>query len=311
MKNVIIVVLGGLLILQTAYLLVGRGKSSTERTQHASEVSAEVAPEPMVSVPASPVNEEVPKQTTEQLEKAHNLIASLFEQNQQLEEEAKPSFKKGLEQVMQSPEMEGMLKNRAKQQAIRKYAGLLAKLGLSPDQEAVLNELFMQREQAEMKTGINWMTGNIEEAQAQSLAARDQIHQQILEQFGQETLDSYRYWEDTEGQRTAVSRMNRKLGESSVDEGTSDWLVGMMHETQSQFEELDRLSKPENFDPRVFTPEYRESIMGQVDQLHATYVQNAQTYLTPDQLTGYETTLQQQRLELDRFLEFTHQSVKK
>ena len=104
--------------------------------------------------------------------------------------------------------------------------------------------------------------------------------------------------------------MNQKLGADGVDDQTSDWLVGMMYETHGQFEDLDHLSQPENFNPRDFNPEYRDSILEQVDGLHETYVHNARDYLTPDQLSGYETTLQQQRQELNQFLRFTYQAVK-
>lgn len=309
MKNIVIGVMGLLLILQTTYLWGVVKKTPTDSSQPPAAVPAEA-----VAINPSSItdihDEAKPADDNKQLEKAHNLIASLYEQNQQLEEDAEPSLEKGIEQMMESPEMKGILDNRATRQAKRKYAGLLDLLDLSPEQKAVLNELFIQREKAEMNTGMSWMMGDVDNALAQSLAAREQIHQQIEEQFGQQTLVAYRYWEDTEDQRTAVNRMNQKLGEGGVDEQTSEWLVGMMYETQGQFEELDYLDQPENFNPRDFNPEYRNSILEQVDDLHETYVQNALDYLTPDQLTSYESTLQQQRRELDQFLRFTYQAVK-
>ncbi len=306
MKNIVIGVMGLLLILQTAYLLVGNKESPSDSKPPPAEVPVEEAAIALSDAPG----ESKPADNNPQLEKAHNLIASLYEQNQQLEEDAKPSLKKGVEQMMESPEMKGMLGNRAKREAKRKYAGLLDRLNLSPEQEAELNKLFIQREKAEMSTGMSWMMGDVDNALAQSLAARDQIHQQIEQEFGQQTLEAYRYWEDTEDQRTAVNRMNQKLGAGGIDEETSDWLVDMMHETHGRFEELDHLSQPENFNPRDYNPEYRASILGQVDDLHETYVYNAQNDLTPDQLTQFETTLQQQRQELDQFLRFTYRAVK-
>jgi hypothetical protein len=309
MKNMVIGVMGLLLILQTAYLLVGSKETPSDSKQPPAAVPVEEA---AIASPAlsDALNESKSADNNQQLEKAHNLIASLYEQNQQLEEDAKPSLKKGIEQMVESPEMKGMLSNRAKREAKRKYAGLLNRLNLSPEQKAKLNELFIQREKAEMSTGMSWMMGDVDTALAQSLVARDQTHQQIEQEFGQQTLDAYRYWEDTEDQRTAVNRMNQKLGAGGVDEETSDRLVGMMYETHGRFEELDHLSQPENFNPRDFNPEYRDSILGQVDDLHETYVYNAQNDLTPDQLTQFETTLQQQRRELDQFLRFTYQAVK-
>ncbi len=309
MKNMVIGVMGLMLILQTTYLLVGGKKTPPDSNPPPAAVPADAVAINPPSI-SDIYDESKPAAANQQLEKAHNLIASLYEQNQQLEEDAEPSLEKGIEQMMKSPEMKGMLGNRATRQAKRKYAGLLDRLDLSPEQKAVLNELFIQREKAEMNTGMSWMMGDVDNALAQGLAARDQIHQQIEQQFGQQTLDAYRYWEDTEDQRTAVNRMNQKLGEGGVDEQTSEWLVGMMYETQGQFEELDYLDQPENFNPRDFNPEYRNSILEQVDDLHETYVYNAQNYLTPDQLSGYETTLQQQRQELNQFLRFTYQAVK-
>jgi hypothetical protein len=48
----------------------------------------------------------------------------------------------------------------------------------------------------------------------------------------------------------------------------------------------------------------------QFDVLYETYVYNARNDLAPDQLTSFETTLQQQRRELNQFLRFTYQAVK-
>ena len=54
------------------------------------------------------------------------------------------------------------------------------------------------------------------------------------------------------------------------------------------------------------TPERREEVMGQVEEMHQEYVKEAAPILNEDQLTKYEENLGKQRNDLDGFLKFTH-----
>jgi hypothetical protein len=242
----------------------------------------------------------------ETLKQANDLIAALYEENQALEEETEPSLMKGIKQIVESPEMQGMIRAGMSDEVKRSHGALFRRLGLNPEQEAAMTDLIIAHGMKGIETGIHWMTGNLEESSAQTVAAREELHGEIEKLLGPERLAMYKYWEDTKNERESVQKFNRNLGEEPLDEETSDQLVDMMFEERVHFEELDYLSRPENFDPKEMTPEYREDIMGQVEELHEVYVEEAAPMLTEDQLTSYESSLSRQRKELDGFLKFTH-----
>ncbi len=247
--------------------------------------------------------------SVDQLKKANNLIGALFEANQALEEEGAPSLARGIKQIVESPELKGMIRQRMSGQVKRSHAALFRRLGLSPDQEVSMMDLLIEQNIAGIETGFHWMTGNHELSSASIVAAREKMHEDILQQFGPEALTEYQYWEATKNERESLTKFNRSLGDATLDEETSDWMVGMMYETRGEFEELDYLSQPENFDPEEMTPEYRKEVMGQVDTLHGRYLEEAAPVLNEDQLTQYEANLARESKQLDRFLKFSHGMV--
>ncbi|MCF7849721.1 MAG: hypothetical protein K9M45_12800 [Kiritimatiellales bacterium] len=304
-KNIIIAVQSLFVIGLGAYVVTSNRGGQPEPLPAAQSGIAKENAEAPSSVESKQV------QDTKQLSKAHNLIAALYEENQALEKETEPSLEKGIKQLVESPGMQNVIRKDASRKVKHNYAGLFKKLGFGPEQEAALMAMLVDQKVESAGTDIQWMAGNIEEAAKQMVAAREKIHQQILEQFGQEALDEYRYWEATEDERKAVTKMNRDLGENRLDGEASDMLVGMMYDTLGEFKELDYLGQPENFDPRDFNPEYRENIMGQVDQLHGRYLEQAAATLSPLQLATYEATLSQQRKDLEQFLRYTFNLMSK
>lgn len=242
----------------------------------------------------------------EQLGKANDLIVALHEQNQSLEADAQPSLAKGLQQIVDSPELKEMMRAGMSRGLKRSHGGLFRKLGLSEEQEAVMSEIILDQNIEGIANGIQWITGNVEESAARMVESRDKVHAGIREKLGVEVLAEYEYWEDSKNERESVQKFNRSLGEAGLDEATNDELVGMLYDARADFPELERLSKPENYDPREMNADRREDLLGQVEELHGVYMQDAGQVLNQEQLVQLETSLGKQRQELDGFMKFTH-----
>ena len=242
----------------------------------------------------------------EQLEKANDLIVALHEQNQSLEADAQPSLAKGLQQIVDSPELKDMMRAGMSQGLKRSHGGLFRKLDLSEEQEAVMSEIILDQNIEGIANGIQWITGNVEDSAARMAEAREKVHAGIREKLGVEVLAEYEYWEDSKNERESVRKFNRSLGEAGLDEATNDELVGMLYDARADFPELEHLSQPENYDPREMDAERREDLLGQVEELHGVYLKDAGQLLNQEQLIQLEASLGKQRQELDGFMKFTH-----
>lgn len=326
MKNLIIVILTFGVVALAGYTYKLQKTIQTQETLPSNAdkpVVVEVAPKPEPPPPVTPPpvvenneNEFVDPDSfsdtskeeaaLNQLKKANELIAALHEANQELEEETEPDIFKGIKQIMESPEIKGMIEQGMTRDMKRRNASLFRWLNLDPAQEDQVMQLMIENGMQEMGRGIQWMTGNIEGANEDMLASRASMHAELEQLIGPEKLEIYKYFEDSRNEREAVSRFNRQLGENKLSDEASDELVGMMYDTRAEYPDLDNLSRPENFNPRDMTPERREDVMGQVEQLHGQYVENARPMLSDDQLSSYEQSLSNQRRQLNGFMEFTH-----
>ena len=306
MKNVVIGLLGFMVAGLGIYIVslkTGEPLEIVATTNLAKPASLEIGlPDPAHS-------ETTPEESgdaAKQLEKAHDLIAALLEENQALEDGIEPSLLNGIQQIVESPEMKTMVRAGLTGKMNRAHAALFQSLGLTPSQEEAMKELLVGHSMEGIQTGFLWMLGNHEESSAHTIAAREQLHGEIENLLGSEKLAEYEYWDDSRNERRSVAKLNTALGDDQLDDTTSDELVDMMYDIRGEFPELDYLSKPENFSPREITPDHREDIMEQVKNLHTRFEEEAVQILNPDQLAQYEVSLRQQRKELNGFMKFTH-----
>ncbi len=302
MKNVVIAVLGVAVAGLAGYVVV---------LKHRADPAPAPAERPRAAAPAAPADPPPPAPEPAppaegQLRAANSLIAALYEENKALEKKAEPSLAKGIQQIVESPELKSAIRQGMADQVKRTHAALFKRMGLTPEQETAMTELMVSQGLAGIETGFRWLTGDHETSSAQIVAAREKMFAEVGGRFGPQALAEYQYWEASRNERESAEKFNRALGEMAMDETTSDRLVKMMYDTRSEFEDLDYLSRPENFNPREMTPERRENVMTQVEDLHGRYVKNAAPILTPEQLRRYDASLGQQRLELDGFLALTH-----
>lgn len=306
MKNFLIAILGCAVAGLGAYVVVLKTANRPEPAPQAPPAAATKTNEPAAAPTAQAAKADESKDARGMLNEAHGLIADLVKENKALETKTQPSLAQGIKQIVESPEMKGMIRQGIADQVKRSHAALFRRLGLTPEQEAAMTELLVEQGVAGIETGVQWLTGNHEQSAAQIVASREKLYAEIGQRFGAQALTEYQYWEASKNERDSVTRFNQGLGDEALDEATSDRLVNMMYETRGEFPDLEYLSQPENFNPRDMTPERREDVMVQVTELHKRQVEEAAQVLTPSQLRRYEANLSRQRGELDGFLKFTH-----
>ncbi|MFT5126321.1 MAG: hypothetical protein ACI9TH_000778 [Kiritimatiellia bacterium] len=329
MKNLIIAALSIAVVGLGAYVVTLKKDLNNEPLPQGIDLAVKpAAPTPVAAVKPAPIPERPASLASEtafpdldsfetypsdaaveQLKKANHLIVALHEQNQVLEEETTPSLAKGLKQIVESPELKGMMRAGMSQDVKRRNGALFRRLGLNEEQESMMTNLLVDQGVDGIATGIQWMAGNIEESAARTVAAREKMHAAIMGKLGPEVLSEYQYWEDSKNERESVQKFNRRLGEAGVDEDLQDKLTGLLYDARSKFPELDNMSKPENYNPREMTPERRGEILVQVEELHDTYLQEAAALLSQEQLDSLVESLGGQRQELDGFMKFTHNMI--
>ena len=222
------------------------------------------------------------------------------------ETNAKPS--NPFAEMFKNPETRDMIKNQQKTvmggMIDKNYADFFKAMNMTPEQQAAMKDLLMNKTMAGMDLGMEMMSGDLTpehraELTKQMKEANEAINQQLKDLLGAENYSQFEAYEKTIPERQAIDTFKNQLGADAQLTSTQEEQLRLALSAERQdFKFTTDFSNQQDYSEDMFskfTEERMNLYLQEQDQLSQRYLARAQTILSPTQYETYAKSLKSQQ----------------
>jgi hypothetical protein len=221
------------------------------------------------------------------------------------ETNAKPSNPFG--EMFKNPETREMIKNQQKTvmggMIDKNYADFFKAMNMTPEQQAAMKDLLMNKTMAGMDLGMEMMSGDLTperraELTKQMKEANDAINQQLKDLLGAENYSQFEAYEKSVPDRQAIDAFKNQLGADAQLTATQEEQLRLALSAERQdFKFTTDFSDQQDYSEDMFTKFTEERInlfLQEQEQLNQKLLARARTILSPTQYETYAKSLKAQ-----------------
>ena len=218
-----------------------------------------------------------------------------------IEFEQKQRLMRNLSENLAMPGMSKIIRDQQRILMTELYSDLADTYGLEGEEREYFIDLLTARQMFHVDMGMKLMTGMLSEADRDELLERvgagiEEMNQE-KEWFlnNDEDAEYFRFYEDTEGERTLVHNVSAQLTQAGLplEEGMDRELIALMHEELSDYSFS--VEFEENGEPVFsrFNGENIDTFVRELQGLREPVIRQAAEVLTPEQLEIFADSFDQ------------------
>jgi hypothetical protein len=196
------------------------------------------------------------------------------------------------------------MKNTMATNVARVYAKLFADLHLTPEQASALQQLLVSKMTAgmDMNAGVDMLSGKMDAAQLSQITERIKAEQadadnRIKALLGDAGFARYQQYEKTTEDRSLISGgggfAEELTGGTALTDDQTEQLIKAVSEERQNFKfstDFSDKSKSVALLASTSAEEFLNQHLQEQDRLNQLYLARAQTILSPDQLTAFQSS---------------------
>lgn len=201
----------------------------------------------------------------------------------------------GMAEMMESEEMQGVIRMQAESQVDMNYGPLMDYMNLDDEQKSLLRALLLDRQMSMVSQGMSMFNSGGDPVAADEFSStREAYDEKIRALLGEENYATLEGFEQTEAERMQVQTF--KMGLSGPDALSLEQereLVQALYEERSAFDALNKAYDTKEMDMDVFSEARIAEFEAATQQLVERQVQAGRNLLSPSQFTKFEAHLRQ------------------
>ena len=207
--------------------------------------------------------------------------------------EKPPNFMDALSSMMDSPELQDMIKVQQRMALDQTHGELFKGLNLDASQLDELKSLIVEKQMVGMNAGLAMM-GKKDKApgpQEDTANRIKAVDEKIAALLGEEGYDQFTQFEDTQMERMQVDLFKERLsGDMALDWEQQHELILALADARQSIEGGDALMKEMSTAP---DPARMREAMGYMDEVYEKYIEGAGSVLNAEQLEVFEQSVAQ------------------
>ena len=238
-----------------------------------------------------------------QLKKQSIKFANLLSEKEQesietspKEENKQPDFTAGLADMMETPEMQDMMRVQLENTLVNPvYGNLIKEFNLNDMDSEVFRNLLTEKVMANYEAGMQMLKGvdkeKKEEIDNATREQKESVNSMIKELIGEENYEKYEDYQQTETERMMCSQFNNLLttkGNNLTPEQNEN-LVDIMYEERKSEANFPEYIELESITPENLNEETLRKYLNQQEKINKRTSDRVQSILTVEQIKAFES----------------------